>query len=94
MQSNNIIYRRYGKEFDYSFKSEENRVVLKRTVKDLKTGELDVWEKEIPCNFSQRRFQNIICGQAKAALSKVTQILSYNQREILDQWLDKTIQKM
>lgn len=94
MQSNNIIYRRYGKEFDYSFKSEEKRVVLKRTVKDLKTGELDVWEREIPCDLTRRGIESYVQAQAKRALNKVTQILNPAQRIILDQWLDKTIAKM
>jgi len=92
MKSDNIIFIKGNREFEYSFKVEEKKVLLKRTVRDTNNGEnKDYWEMEIPCDLRSRSVHSFVQSQAKRALNNVIRILSDSQKVFVNNWLDKMI---
>ena len=92
MKSDNIIFIKGNREFDYGFSVSENRILLKRTVKDTQTRqEKDNWELEIPCHLRSKSVHSFVQAQAKKGLNNVIRILTESQRVFVNNWLDKMI---
>lgn len=92
--SNNILFIRHGKEFDYSFKSDRTKVEFKRTVKDRKTGEKMEFSEEIRLNSLQLAALKSVEWKIKSVARKISNILSVGQRTVLTKWIEDQIIKL
>lgn len=92
--SNNILFVRHGKEFDYSFKSDRRKIEFKRTVKDRQTGEEIEFQEEIELNSLQLAALRGVEWKIKTVARKISNILSVGQRTELTKWIEDQIIKL